>query len=106
MSKYYGLIGYVDTQETSPGVWNEIELDPREYYGEVLSNNRRHQPNSDSTNDDISVSNRISILADPYAYNNFHKMRWIEWMDSKWIISSVEVEYPRLIISLGGLYNG
>ena len=104
MARYCGKIGYAVQSETAPGVWTEI-IKERTYYGEVLRNSRRLQ-NSGSLNDDIEISNRLSIIADPYAYENFHNMRYAVYMGSKWKISDAEVERPRLILSLGGLYNG
>ena len=104
MARFCGKIGYAVQSETSPGVWTET-IKERIYYGEVLRNSRRLQ-NSGSLNDDIEISNRLSIIADPYAYENFHRMRYAVYMGSKWKISEVEVERPRLILSLGGLYNG
>lgn len=105
MAKYFGKIGYTDTVETSPGIWEEKIISVREYSGDVLRITRRFQ-NGESINDDLQVSNQISIIADPYAYNNISKMRWIEWLGTKWIISSIDVEYPRLRIDLGGVWNG
>ena len=76
-----------------------------EYIGDVIRNTRRLKEAS-KINDDITISNQISIIADPYATNNFHTMRYIVYMGSKWKITEVEVQYPRLILTLGGLYNG
>ena len=104
MAKFYGAIGYAKTVETMPGVWTE-QITERDYYGDVIRNSRRLQ-SSDKVNDDINISNQISIVADPYAINNFHSMRYAEFMGAKWKISDVEVQYPRLVRSLGGLYNG
>ena len=104
MAKFYGAIGYAKTVETMPGVWTE-QITERDYYGDVIRNSRRLQ-SSDKVNDDINISNQISILADPYAINNFHSMRYAEFMGTKWKISEVEVQYPRLLLTLGGLYNG
>lgn len=103
MAKYYGAIGYAETSETRPGVWEERIIE-RNYYGELVRNTRRLQ-SSDKVNDDINVANEISILADPYANENFHSMRYVEFMGAKWKISNVEVQYPRLILTIGGLYN-
>jgi len=105
MAKFYGKIGYVVTEETSPGVWSERELDPINYYGDILSNVRRWNSSGD-VNDNLSVDNRISILADPFAFENVQAMKWIEFMNAKWKISSVDIEYPRIIITLGDIYNG
>lgn len=104
MAKYYGKIGYAETAETTPGVWKQ-QIVERDYYGDLIRNMRRLQ-SSDKVNDDINVSNELSIVADPYAMNNFHSMRYAEFMGAKWKVSSVEVQYPRLILTLGGLYNG
>ena len=105
MAKWFGKIGFAAEQiETAPGVWTNEPVE-REYYGDVIRNTRRLQ-STDRVNDDISISNEISIVADPYAMNNFHSMRWIEWMGTKWKADSVDVQYPRLIISLGEVWNG
>ena len=104
MSKWFGKIGYAVTEETTPGVWVE-QITERTYYGDIIRNTRRLQT-SDKLNDDINVSNEISIVADPFARENFHAMRYIEFMGTRWKVSSVEVQYPRLILSLGGVYNG
>ena len=105
MAKFYGEIGYAETVETSPGVYSD-EITARNYYGELISNSSRWSTSSESTNDDLNINNRISILADPYAYQNFHSMKYVEFMGTKWKINSVEVRYPRLILTIGGVYNG
>lgn len=104
MAKFHGLIGFGETTETRPGVWEE-KITERAYTGEVLSYSRRWQQ-SQGVNDDLSLSNRFSILADPFAYNHFHQMRYIKWMGAAWKISEVDVQYPRLLLSIGGVYNG
>lgn len=104
MAKFYGVIGYADTVETDPGVWEE-QITERNYYGDLIRNTRRLE-SSGNLNDNINVSNEISIVADPFAIQNFHTMRYVEYMGAKWKITSVEVRHPRLILSVGGLYNG
>ena len=104
MAKFYGKIGYANTVETKPGVYEE-QMVERSYYGDLIRNTRRLQ-SADQVNDDINISNEISIVADPYATNNFHTMRYAVFMGTKWKISNVEVSYPRLILTLGGVYNG
>lgn len=103
MPKWYGKIGYGVTEETSPGVWTE-EIVERQYYGDIIRNLRRLET-SDQVNDNVSVSNEISIVSDPYAFENFHSIRWVEFMGAKWKVSNIEVQYPRLVLSLGGVYN-
>lgn len=104
MGKFYGSIGYAETVETSPGVWVE-QITERKYYGDVNRDSRRLQ-SANQLNDSINVSSEISIVADPYAYNHFHSMRYVEFMGAKWKVSTVEPKPPRLILTLGGLYNG
>lgn len=103
MAKTYGAIGFAVIEEPSPGVYKET-IEERNYYGDLIRNTRRLQT-SDKLNDDINVANEISIISDPYANQNFHAIRYVEFMGSKWKVSSVEVSYPRLILTLGGLYT-
>ena len=103
MAKFYGTIGYVNTVETEPGMWEEQKTE-RQYSGELVKNTRRLE-SSGGVNDNINISNEGSIVADPYAYENFHAMRYIKFMGAKWKISNIEVRYPRLILTIGGVYN-
>lgn len=104
MAKFYGAIGYSVTEETKPGVWKENIIE-RMYYGDLVRNTRRLQ-SADKLNDNIDVANEISIVADPFANDNFHSMKYVEFMGAKWKITSIEVQYPRLILTVGGVYNG
>ena len=104
MAKYYGSIGFAVTEEASPGVYKEL-ITEHNYYGDLIQNIRRLQ-STDKVNDDIDISNRISIVADAYANQNFHAMRYAEFMGARWKINNVDVQPPRLILTLGGLYNG
>lgn len=104
MAKFYGVIGYAESAETTPGVWEENIVE-RTYFGDILRNTRRLQ-SADQLNDNINIANEISIVSDPYANNHFHEMRYVEFSGAKWKISNVEVKYPRLILTVGGLYNG
>lgn len=104
MAKFYGVIGFAETVETEPGIWEEVTTE-RNYSGDLVRNSRNLQP-SDSVNDNINISNEISIIADPYAEQNFHNMRFVKFMGAKWKIKNVEVLYPRLRLTVGGVYNG
>lgn len=105
MAKFSGVIGYAVSTESRPGVWKD-EITERRYYGDLLRNTSRRTASSDSTIDDLNINNQISVVADPYAKQNFHSMRYVEFMGTKWKITSVEVQYPRLLLTLGGVYNG
>ena len=103
--KFYGQIGVVITTEKpdAPGVWIPVETE-RDYYGDVNRVNRKWET-LDKINNDITISNEISILSDPYITQNIPWIRYVKWNGVKWMVSNVEVQYPRLILSLGGVYN-
>lgn len=104
MAKFYGKVGFAETVETTPGVWAE-QIVERFYSGDLIRNVRTLQ-SSGQVNDDINVANNVSIISDPYADQNFHSMRYVEFMGAKWKVTNVEVQYPRLILTVGGVYNG
>lgn len=104
MAKWHGKVGYAETVETQPGIWEE-QITERPYYGDLIRNTRRLQ-NSGGVNDNVNIGNQISIVADPYANQNFHSMRYAEHLGVKWKVTDVDVQFPRLILSLGGEYNG
>lgn len=104
MAKWYGKIGYADLIEKEPGDWVE-DITERSYFGEVYKNTRMLQ-SSGNVNDNVNISNQISIIADPYAKDHIYAMRYIEFQGAKWKITNVDVQYPRLTLSVGGLYNG
>lgn len=105
MAKWYGKVGYSTTMETSPGVWEE-QYTEREYYGDMTRNHKRWESSSQQLNDNITLQNEISIVCDPYALQNFQYIRYIEVMGSFWKVTSVDVQYPRLVLSIGGVYSG
>lgn len=104
MSKYFGKIGYGMTEETRPGVY-EQKITVKEYYGDIVRNSRRLE-NGGKVNDDLNINMNLSIVADPFAYQNFHQLKYVEYKGAKWKATSVEPQFPRLIITLGGVYNG
>ena len=105
MARFYGTIGYAQTVEKTPGNWS-VEITERNHIGDVIRNFNNIREQSDSTNDDLNINNRISIIADSFASQNFLYMKYAEFMGVKWKITNVEVSYPRLILTLGGVYNG
>lgn len=104
MAKFYGAIGYMESVETSPGVWKN-QIIEREYAGDLVKSLQRFD-SSDKLNDDISITKDISVVADVYAYENLSNIRYVTYAGSKWKVTSVDIQYPRLILSVGGLYNG
>lgn len=104
MAKYFGAIGFAETKEIRSGVWDEHIVE-HFYSGDEMRNSRRLQ-SADQVNDSINIANEISIVADPYANQNFHAMRYATFMGTRWKVSNVRVEYPRLILTLGDIFNG
>ncbi len=105
--RFHGAVGYATDEEKSPGVWVEV-ITEVEYYGEITKNTRRLEssPAVPALNENLTFDNFFSILADAFAYENFEKMRYITWNGSNWTIESVEVRRPRLILTVGDLWNG
>lgn len=108
MAKWYGNIGFAEhvELETIPGYYDE-EITVKPYRGELFKNTRILQTSTSGTNDDINIMNQISIIADPYAKNHYFAMRYAEFSGAKWKITNVDAsQYPKLTLTLGGLYNG
>lgn len=104
MARFSGKVGYIQTVESEPGYWEEKAVE-RTYFGDITRNMSHYQP-AEQVNDNIVLNNTISIVADPYANENFQHMRYVTFMGNKWKITNVEIEYPRLILTIGGIYNG
>jgi hypothetical protein len=104
MTKFYGEIGYGTSVEKAAGVWDDVVVE-YSYYGDVIRNTRRFEP-GENLNSNITTSNSISIVADAYACENFFAIRYIKWAGTLWTVTNVEVKSPRLILTLGGVYNG
>lgn len=106
MAKFAGMIGYIieEYQEDSPDVTVEKPVE-RFYKGDILRNSRRLEK-SEELNDNVTISNQISIVADAYALSHFFAMRYVKWMGTAWKVVTVDVATPRLILTLGGVYNG
>lgn len=103
MGKWYGAIGFGETVQTKPGVWEE-QITEHMYYGDLERNLGRFQT-TENLNDDITIANKLSIVSDPFAFQNFHHIKYVEFMGSKWKVTEVDVQYPRLYLSIGGVYN-
>lgn len=105
MSKWYGTIGYNQgTKEIRPGVWKTVIVE-RQYYGDMTRVASSSQ-DGEGLNDDIQLKNAVTIVADAYALQNFSAMKYITIMGTRWKVRSVEVQRPRLSLSIGGVYNG
>lgn len=104
MAKFYGAVGYAERVEMRPGVWEET-ITERYYYGDIQRNTKRSE-SSEHLNDNLNVNNIISIAADAYADQHFFAIRYVNWAGTRWNVTTVEVQRPRLILTIGGVYNG
>lgn len=104
MARFYGAVGYITEVETAVDVTDNKPVE-RMYKGDIIRNNRRLEAGTD-INDNVNISNQISIVADPYANQHIFDMRYVKWRGVAWKVTNVDVEPPRLILSLGGVYNG
>ena len=107
MARFYGEIGFLKTVEEDPinrpGIWVE-KLTKRNYYGDVLSNSRRWDQTG-YLNDNLVINNRISIVADSFIKENLGAMKYVKWQGINWKITNAEVQYPRIILTIGGEYH-
>ena len=104
MAKFKGAIGYVSQVETAPGVW-EDQVTEKNYRGDVILSQERWQP-TEGVNDNLNLDNSISIIADIYAYANLGHIKYIIWHGQKWKVQSLAINRPRIVLQIGGLYNG
>lgn len=103
--KFFGKIGLIQQKETNPGIWETVP-EEREVYGDVLSNVRRWESSGETVNDSVTTSNRLSIVASRFLYEHLGAMRYVKWNGTVWEIRSAEIVRPRIILTLGGVYNG
>lgn len=104
MAKFYGVIGYANTTETAPGVWVD-DIIEKPYTGDVIKDVRRWGNTSEKVNPNLTISNTISIVADNFTLENMHTMKYVKWQGAAWSIETIKIERPRLLLTIGGLYN-
>lgn len=103
MAKFYGMIGFGITEEKAPGVW-QTSVTPKPYYGDVIENVRKWET-TENVNDDFNITNKISIVADAFAYQNIGAMKYVEYLGQKWKIRQATISQPRIVLALGDLYH-
>lgn len=101
--KFCGSIGFIKQEEIEAGIYGDVVAE-KNYYGEVLQNFRKWK-SSDKVNDDIVLTNKLSVIADSFMTENLGAMKYVVYLGQKWKIDSAEIEYPRIVLTLGGLYN-
>ena len=104
MTRFSGVIGYGDSVETSPGVWKNV-ITEKTYRGDVIREARSLEQ-GEQVNDEINISNSISVVADDFITEHFHKIKYVKWAGVYWTVPNAQYQHPRLILTLGGVYNG
>ena len=104
MAKFYGIIGFAVSEETRPGVWTE-SVKERTYRGDLTRTDSRWE-GTETLNDNVNITNQISIVADPFAYEHFSAIRYIKFLGAYWKVNNIDISYPRLNLTVGGVYNG
>lgn len=108
MPRFFGPVGFdqgENENSSNPGVWDSVGMIEKNYYGSILKHNRKWD-SGESINDDVNATNRISIVADDYAYKHCSGIRYVYWMGAYWKVLSFDVARPRIILNLGGVWNG
>ena len=105
MAKTRAQVGYCIPTQSEPGVWDDKVVSV-EYAADITRLNTRWSTNTDSTNDNITCNSQISFIADAYAYQYFCYIKYVGYLGVKWKVTNVEVQHPRIILTLGGVYNG
>lgn len=101
--RFYGYVGYGSSEQASPNVYDD-EIHEYPAYGDVLQNIRKWATDAD-LNDDLTTQNRISLLATPFMRDNCSKIKYVRWLQTKWKVTAVTIQHPRIIVTLGGVYN-
>lgn len=100
--KWYGDIGFKEEIEEEPGLWVP-KVVTRPFFGDILQDSEQTQQ-ADKINADLRVSNKLSVVADQYLQNNFHKIAYVTFGGAKWKVSNITVSFPRITLQLGSLY--
>lgn len=105
--KFSGKIGFWEKDiETKPGVYKSMIVE-KAYVGDVMRSNRRFQTAQNQQNENLVISNQISVISDLYMQQNWGSIKYVLWNNVRFKVSSVDIgSFPRIILELGGVYNG
>lgn len=109
MAKFYGVVGFSAGYSEGKGEYEGVAIEnpivERKYYGDVVRSSRRWETGTD-INDNLNISNQISILADDYLNEHLFAVKYVQYMGARWKVSQVEINRPRVLLTIGGVYNG
>lgn len=104
MARFSGVIGFAHAQKIRPGVSEDV-ITERKVFGDVLRNTRKLEDDGRVLSD-FTIGNSFSVVADAFVNENIYAIRYIKYKGVLWTVSDVEVQHPRLILRVGGVYNG
>ena len=102
--KFVGNVGFETLVEVRPSNWQSVIVE-RKYKGDMNRVSRRLQ-SSDKVTDDVALNNEIEILADAFAFENFSNIKYVVWLGTKWKVNDITIRPPKLVLDMGGVYNG
>lgn len=105
MAKWAGYIGFGETVEKEGSIWDETVVE-HPYTGDMIKSSFRDSATSEKVNDELSINNNLSIIADNFAIQNFQRMKYATILGARWKVTSATVDFPRVTVFLGGVYNG
>jgi hypothetical protein len=106
MARFSGLVGFAHTVRSAPGVSREQITERGPYYGDVKRASLTMQQGN-TVNTELRTTNTIEIMADDgYLSENIFAIRYVVWAGVCWSVTDVTDQRPRLLLRLGGVYNG
>lgn len=107
MARFHGLIGFEEDQtEIEPGIYAPSQMTEKPYFGDIKRSRKRWAPSSNGSNDDLILNNQISIVCDAYMDAHWPGIKYVKWNTEYWKVDSVEIKRPRILLTLGGVWNG
>lgn len=98
------VLGFSEkNKEVRPGVW---KMQPEEvtHRAKLLTYNKDYD-SGEEVNDDLKLRNRYEIVMKDKKLD-YQDMRYVIVKGTKWKVSALEFLEVRIIITLGGVYNG
>lgn len=103
--KFSGKAGFrIDDVEIEPGVYKP-QVVVKAIKGSVVSNSYQHQNSDKSTIDNVRITNQLSIVANQFLNKHITNLMYVEFQGVKWKVESFDIQPPRVVVSLGGVYN-
>lgn len=104
MNQFRGKIGFSIPVNKGHGIYDNSVVE-RTYRGDILSQSRKLDAGT-NINDNIDMNIRLSILSDDFLNVHLSQITYVHYMGGVWKVKSIEPSRPRIVLALGGVYNG